>query len=491
MTERARREYALALQARYAAADKRGRGQILDEYCRTTGCHRKAAIRRLRKSAPASARPPGRPQRYGPELVPVLARVWEASDYLCGKLLAPMRATLLTALERHHALALRSPIRAALLAASPATLDRLLRPLRRRRARQPRRLAPALTTIRAQVPLRTWSEWTGVAPGAVQGDLVLHCGDTTAGFYLTTLVAVDVATTWTELQAVWGLHYYRVQSAVQHVGTRFPFALREWHSDNGSEFLNEHLLAWCRRRRIRFTRGRPYRKNDQAWVEQRNGLVVRRLIGYDRYSTRAAFSVLQRLYGLLRLQLNFFRPVRKLVSKERASRRHIHSEFAQKIPGEGSPDRITVNLAPADIRKEGASFDLPIALGILTATGAVNGNRPEPCAVVGELALDGQIQPVPGVLAVGLACRRRGVRTLLVPSANRLEADMVSGLTVLAADTLREAVGLLNGEAPSPRPPEDLPAGHWFGSRTGPERFGLAILLRAVVRWRLEPDPWL
>jgi len=124
---------------------------------------------------------------------------------------------------------------------------------------------------------------------------------------------------------------------VQHVGTRFPFALREWHSDNGSEFLNEHLLAWCRRRRIRFTRGRPYRKNDQAWVEQRNGLVVRRLIGYDRYSTRAACSVLQRLYGLLRLQLNFFRPVRKLVSKERASRRHIHSEFAQKIPGEGSP----------------------------------------------------------------------------------------------------------------------------------------------------------
>jgi len=238
---------------------------------------------------------------------------------------------------------------------------------------------------------------------------------------------------------------------VQHVGTRFPFALREWHSDNGSEFLNEHLLAWCRRRRIRFTRGRPYRKNDQAWVEQRNGLVVRRLIGYDRYSTRAACSVLQRLYGLLRLQLNFFRPVRKLVSKERASRRHIHSEFAQKIPGEGSPDRITVNLAPADIRKEGASFDLPIALGILTATGAVNGNRPEPCAVVGELALDGQIQPVPGVVAVGLACRRRGVRTLLVPRANRLEADMVCGLTVLAADTLREAVGLLNGEAPCPR----------------------------------------
>jgi len=119
---------------------------------------------------------------------------------------------------------------------------------------------------------------------------------------------------------------------VQHVGTRFPFALREWHSDNGSEFLNEHLLAWCRRRRIRFTRGRPYRKNDQAWVEQRNGLVVRRLIGYDRYSTRAAFSVLQRLYGLLRLQLNFFRPVRKLVSKERVGAKIVKRYDAPRTP---------------------------------------------------------------------------------------------------------------------------------------------------------------
>jgi magnesium chelatase family protein len=122
-------------------------------------------------------------------------------------------------------------------------------------------------------------------------------------------------------------------------------------------------------------------------------------------------------------------------------------------------DRVTVNLAPADIRKEGTSFDLPIALGILAATGVVNGSRPEPCAVIGELALDGQIQPVRGVLAVGLACRRRGVPTLLVPTANRPEADMVGGVTVLAAGTLREAVALLNGEAAAPPPaPPGLPA---------------------------------
>ena len=332
MTERARREYAAALRERYRAATKRGRGQILDEYCRTTGCHRKAAIRRLGHASSRTGRPPGRPRRYGRELLPLLERVWQASDSLCGKLLAPVLPTLLTALERHHAVGVSPAVRAALLAASPATLDRLLGPLRRRRGRQPRRTAPGVASLRAQVPVRTWSEWAGVPAGAIQGDLVLHCGESTAGFYLTTLVAVDVATSWTELQALWGLHYHHVRNGLQYLGARFPFPLREWHSDNGREFLNELVLAWCRRRRLRFTRGRPYRKNDQAWVEQRNGLAVRRLVGYDRYSSRAALTVLQRLYGLLRLQLNFFRPVRKLISKERVGSKIVKRYDAPATP---------------------------------------------------------------------------------------------------------------------------------------------------------------
>lgn len=306
------------MRARYQQADKRERGRLLDEYCRTTGCHRKAAIRRLRAVPGKPERPPGRPCRYvSRDLAPILERAWLASDQLSGKLLRPILPALLTALTTHHGLGLTPEARAALTTASAATLDRLLRPLRRRRARQPRRLAPALASLRAQVPLRTWSEWAGVRPGAVQGDLVLHCGESTAGRYCATLVAVDVATTWTELQAIWGLHHQRVTGGIQAVHQRLPFPLREWHSDNGSEFINACLLGWCQRRGIRFTRGRPYRKNDQAWVEQRNGLLVRRLVGYDRYSTRAAWTVLQRLYGLLRLQHNFFRPVRKLLSKRR------------------------------------------------------------------------------------------------------------------------------------------------------------------------------
>ena len=332
MTERTRREYAELLRPRYQVADKRERGRILDEYCRTTGCHRKAAIRRLRQTPRRARRAPGRPPRYGRELVPILERVWRASHYLAGKLLAAILPALLLALERHHGVAVPPRVRAALTAASPATLDRLLRPLRRRRPRQPRRVAPALGSVRAQIPVKTWSEWTAVTPGALQGDLVLHCGESTEGFYLTTLVAVDVATLWTELQAVWGLHHRRVTSAVHLIRQRLPFPLRHWHSDNGSEFINECLLAWCRGEAIGFTRGRPYHKNDQAWVEQRNCLAVRRVVGYDRYSSRPAFTLLLRLYGLLRLQLNFFRPVRKLLSKERIGSKVIKRYDAPHTP---------------------------------------------------------------------------------------------------------------------------------------------------------------
>jgi hypothetical protein len=285
--------------------------------------HRKAAIRCLRRPRRATARPPGRPRRYGPTLLPLLERVWAASDYLCGKLLAPMLPVLVSALEQHHGLQVAPGERAALLAASPATLDRQLRLLRRRRGRQPRRVAPALHALHGEVPLRTWGEWAGITPGALQGDLVLHCGDRTQGFYLASLVSVDVATSWIELQPLWGVHQQRVRSGVHLIRTRLPFPLREWHSDNGSEFLNRVLLHWCRQAGIRFTRGRPYRKNDQAWVEQRNWLAVRRLVGYDRYTSRPAFAVLGRLYTLLRLQLNFFRPVRKLIGKDRVGAKTI------------------------------------------------------------------------------------------------------------------------------------------------------------------------
>lgn len=326
MTRLGRQEYATALRARYRAATKREKGRLLDEFCRTAGCHRKAAIRLLRHLPVRRARRRGRPRRYGLELTPLAAQLWELSDRPCGKLLAPLLPTLVAALERHDELRLAPAPRAALLTLSPATLDRLLRPVRHRLGRQPRRPQPPGTTLRGQIPLRTFGEWQDVRPGALQGDVVLHCGESTAGFYLATLVGVDVATGWIALEALWGLGHRRVGTGIHHLRQRLPFPLREWHTDNGSEFLNQALVRWGRREGIRLTRGRGYRKNDQAWVEQKNWLAVRRRVGYDRYSSRAAHAILQRLYGLLRLQLNFFRPLRKLVTKRRVGSK-VHKRY--------------------------------------------------------------------------------------------------------------------------------------------------------------------
>lgn len=151
----------------------------------------------------------------------------------------------------------------------------------------------------------------------MQLDLVAHCGQSTEGFYLNTLVGVDVATSWSEYEVIWGKGQERVGTGVHKIRQRVPFPLREVHTDNGSEFINVILYPWCKKEGLRFTRGRPYKKNDQAYVEQKNWSVPRRLIGYDRYNTKAAYEQMQRLYKNVRLYVNFFQPVSKLVSKER------------------------------------------------------------------------------------------------------------------------------------------------------------------------------
>ena len=317
MTRLTVHEYAAELRPRYRTAKKGVKKRILDEFCQTTGMHRKAAIRLLgRPTQPVPLRR-GRPRRYGPEVAEALAKLWKVGDRMCGKLLAAVIPDLLAALDRHRELTVSPQVRELLLRISPSTIDRLLRRQRLPSLRQPRRRSPATTTLKSQIPIRTWSEWQDVEVGSLQADLVLHCGESTEGFFLTTLCALDVATAWTELRPVWGTGQQRVGSAMHHIRLRLPFALGALHTDNGSEFINHLLQSWCRREGIRFTRGRGYRKNDQAYVEQRNWLSVRRQVGYDRLSSRAAFGLLQQLYPLLCLQLNFFRPVSKLVTKKR------------------------------------------------------------------------------------------------------------------------------------------------------------------------------
>jgi len=182
---------------------------------------------------------------------------------------------------------------------------------------------PRFSTTRAgsllkrEIAIRTFSDWDEACPGFLEVDLVAHCGESTEGFYLTTLTAVDIHTGWVECQAVWGKQEHKVRGAIHEVRKRLPFACKGLDSDNGSEFINRELKRYCGEHQITFTRLRPYKKNDSARVEQKNWSVVRRLIGYDRYSTREAFEQLQYVHGLARLYFNFFQPVMKLVSKTR------------------------------------------------------------------------------------------------------------------------------------------------------------------------------
>jgi hypothetical protein len=320
MTRASVREYAAALRARYVAADRREKGAILDEFCRVTGYRRKPAIRLLGHGPGVAHRRGGRP-KTAPPVVAALRRAWEAADRPCGKRLAPFLDELVASLERHAELRLDDAVRERLLGLSAATIDRALRPYRGLGRRQPLSPARAVSAIAAQVAVRTFGEWAAVAPGACQADLVLHCGATGEGFFLTTLVLVDVATGWVELEPVWGHGQQRVGGALHRVRGRLPVPLRELHTDNGGEFLNGVVFPYCQRHGVRLTRGRPYKKNDQAWVEQRNWTAVRRVVGYGRFTSRAAFDALAAVYAPLRLYLNFFHPLRKLVAKERVGAR--------------------------------------------------------------------------------------------------------------------------------------------------------------------------
>ena len=325
MTRDAVLEYARAVSPRYLKAGKQEKSRILDEFCKTTGHHRKSAVRLLR-SPPAKARPiavdggkrRGRPKEYGLEVVGALREVWEVSDHLCSKRLAPFLPELVKALETHGEITLSEDVRGQLLAMSASTIDRLLKPHRMKGGlRRPYTTRRSRAALKALIPIRTFGEWAGVRPGEVQADLVAHCGESTEGFYLNSLVMVDVATSWCELEVVWGKGKERVGGGVHKARQRLPFPLVEIHTDNGSEFINDLLYPYTKDQGIRFTRGRAYRKNDQAYVEQKNWSVPRRLIGYDRYSSKRAYAQMAKVYALARLYANFFQPVSKLIEKTR------------------------------------------------------------------------------------------------------------------------------------------------------------------------------
>jgi hypothetical protein len=316
VTRRSIEEYAQALRPRYENGTKEQKGLMLDEFTQVTGLHRKAAIRLLRKPENRVSRRPGRKREYM-DLVEPLKTIWEASDRLCSKRLHPFLPEMLRVLRRHGEVHTNATAEARLCAMSASTMDRLLRPYRSRGSRKSISTTKSGSLLKNLVPVRTFADWDRNKPGFVEVDLVAHCGETTEGFYLNTLCAVDVSSGWTECLPVFGKTQVLVGQAIHHMRQRLPCPLLGIDSDNGSEFINQYLFDYCRREKISFTKSRPYKKNDSCYVEQKNGNLVRRLVGYDRYQTKAAFECLDRLYACVRLYANFFQPSAKLVSKTR------------------------------------------------------------------------------------------------------------------------------------------------------------------------------
>lgn len=317
---------------------------MLDEFVAVTRYNRKYAIQLLRKGpSKRSVKKAGRRRRYGPEVTAALAQVWKASGRICGKRLQPFVEEMVEVLERHAELVIGADTRTLLVQMSAATIDRHLKAARSRTPQRGLTATKPGSLLKAAIPVRTFADWNEDKPGFMEIDLVAHCGPTTAGQYLNTLCAVDIATGWTEPVAVANKGQQAVFEGIQTMRQRLPFPLLGIDSDNGSEFINDHLYRYCLKERFTFTRSRPYKKNDQAHVEQKNWTTVRQWVGYDRYESSQALALLDAIYSDLRLFINFFQPSMKLVEKKR-----LGSKVSKKYDKAQTPYQRLLALADVD-----------------------------------------------------------------------------------------------------------------------------------------------
>lgn len=334
----ARREVLSAVAERYRSAGRVEKGRILDALCRTTGWHRKHAVRALRRrvvdKAVETEAPHERKRRYGATIKDALTALWEASDRLCGKRLVAMIPTLMPALAQHGRLQLGEGEQAQLLAVSAATIDRMLGDVKIAAAGGRRRRAGFYSAIRREVPIRTFNDWKDPAPGFCEVDMVAHGGTSVAGSFIQTLTMVDVATGWTECLPLVNRDGNLVVEAIKRAQSLFPWLLRGVDFDNDSAFMNEVVVPWCRGQKLEVTRSRAYKKNDQAFVEQKNGAVVRRLLGYGRFDGVETARVMGRLYAAARLYVNFFQPSFKLKEKRREGAKVIKRYHEPSTPYE-------------------------------------------------------------------------------------------------------------------------------------------------------------
>jgi hypothetical protein len=311
--------YLINLQVRYRKGDREVKSEILNEFCKTSGCHRKHAIRVLSQERKRTRKKGcGRKKIYRAErLLPSLKRLWLATEQMCGKRLKIAMPLWLPHYGEVYG-KLEQDIESQLLAMSAATIDRLLKPLR---SNYPRRLGGTKpgNLLRHQIPIKT-GQWNESRPGFVEGDTVAHCGGSLLGNFVWSLTVTDIFSGWTENAATWNKGYAGVQEQIQLIEGRLPFPLLGWDSDNGGEFLNYHLLRYFQKREnpVQFTRSRPYHSGDNAHVEQKNWTHVRQLFGYYRFEDLRLVELMNDLYrNECSLLHNYFYPSVKLEDKVR------------------------------------------------------------------------------------------------------------------------------------------------------------------------------
>lgn len=323
MDMHSRNQYLKVLIKDYLKADKRGKGELLNEYCRNTGQNRKYVIRKLKQLAFKEPQPrKKRKATYGYDVMDVVSQIWKIFDYPCGQRLRPILQAEVQRLRDMGVLKISDKMAEKLNSISSATIDRLLRPVKEK-WRYERRSSHIRSgnLLYKRIPLKL-TDWDTAKVGYVEMDLVCHCGASTAGEYINTLSAMEISSGWWEGEAIIGKGQQRTFNAIEAIRQRTAFDWKGIDSDNDSAFINAHLLKYCQQEGLEFTRSRPNRKNDNAYIEQKNYTHVRRPLGYLRYDTEEEVSIINDLYrNELRLYKNFFQPVMKLLRKERVDGR--------------------------------------------------------------------------------------------------------------------------------------------------------------------------
>ncbi len=335
MSQLSRKEYLAKMRWRYAQRGREGKSRLLDEFCDVCGYDRKHAIKLLNAKPAASKGKAGRKPVYATEVVAVIKPIWLSSEQPCGKRLKELLPLWLPHYERREG-ALSKALRRRVLAASAATLDRLLSPYRSAHPKRWRAPKPG-TLIKAQVPVRTDNADIH-EPGSVEADSVAHCGGSLLGDLVWSVNLTDIVSQWTQTRAVWNKGQHGVVQAMAHMENALPFTLRAVDIDNGSEFLNWHLKAYLEQRKgkpaVALTRSRPYHKNDNAHIEQKNWTHVRQLIGYERLGHPACVDALNAVYDDWNLLQNLFSPTMKLKEKRREGGKYHKTYFPAQTPAE-------------------------------------------------------------------------------------------------------------------------------------------------------------